>query len=153
MRSRLPNLLVPCLVASWAACSSSSGPVASSGIGTWNITVNRMIFVSATITDTVLVRPAPFALVVQDTGAGSSGIFPHVYGLDPAGDTVIRWGLGNATSLSVTGDSMKIVFDNGAETCLLRITGTFHGTTASGTSGVSCADSAFTGGAWSATKS
>ena len=153
MRKRLLNFAICGFVALWAGCSSSTGPTAASGIGTWHITVNRLVFVSSTFTDTIDVRPAPFALVVTDTGAASSAMFPNIYGLDAEADTVIRWGLGSATTISVTGDSIKVLFDNGNESCMLGIAGTFHGTSASGVGGVSCADSTISGGSWSATKS
>jgi hypothetical protein len=142
------------VMSTWAACSSSTGP-SSTGIGNWHFTVGRLVFRDAGsgITDTIDVRPAPFSIVVRDTGAASSGTFENVYGLDAEGDTVIRWGLGSATALVVSGDSIRVVLDNGTETCLLGIKGTIRGTTASGSDGVSCADSTISGGSWSATRS
>jgi len=152
MHNRLMVLGALAAVATYAACSSSTSP-SSDALGTWQFTVSRMVFVSSAITDTIDVRPAPFAIVVRDTGAASSGTFSNVYGLDAEGDTIIRWGLGSATALAVSGDSIRVVLDNGTETCLLRISGTIHGASASGSGGLSCADSTISGGSWSATKS
>lgn len=146
------NALGWMVIAALAGCSSSTSP-STNAIGTWNITVSRMIFVDAGITDTIDVRPAPFPFVVQDTGAGSRGIFPLVYGLDAAGDTILRWGTGTALAVTATGDSLHIVFDDGTEACLLGISGTIHGNAANGHSTLSCADSMISGGSWSATKS
>lgn len=152
MRNRSMALGMLAAAATWAACSSSTNP-SPDALGTWHITVSRMVFVESAITDTLDVRPSPFQLVVLDTGATSSGTFPIIHGLDAEGDTVITWGLGSATGLMASGDSLRIVFDNGTESCLLTLAGTIHGASASGSGGVSCADSTISGGAWSATRS
>ena len=152
MRNRLMILGAVAVVVIWGACSSSTAP-STNGLGTWQFTVSRMIFLSAGITDTIDVRPAPFTVVVRDTGAASAATIPNIYGLDAEGDTIVRWGLGAGTGIAVSGDSMRVVFDNGTGTCLLEIAGTIHGASASGKGGVSCADSTISGGSWSATKS
>jgi len=148
MRNRFLMCLLTGALAS--ACSSSTGPSAGT-VGNWHVTVSNIV--AGNGSDTFAIRPSPFTLAISESASVWRATYPTLYGIATNGDTVYQYSSAAAgSSFTVSGDSIKLVVDNGTQQCLLHVEGPVGATSASGAAALTGLCGPTTSGSWSASK-